>query len=175
LIKVFIGFFLTFSCTSTAHAECSAKASRAWGALTIDAVSSGPTCAKAVVILIIREKSGEAKWARAHIAAQLLNFSQDPIADSNAMTEALKGWIAGDGFKTSVGALADWPAGKTEYMQDAEFPFRLVDNIDRATFLKYRSAKLLLFCYIQGIESGNCLVLDKNSEIIELGVQSFPG
>jgi hypothetical protein len=175
VIKVFIGFFLTFAFTGTAYAECSSKASRAWGALTIAAVSSGPTCAKAVVTMIIREKSGEAKWARAHVAAQLLNFSQDPIADSNAMTKALKGWIAGDGFKTSVDALADWPVGKTEYMQGAEFPFRLADNIERATFLKYRSAKLSLFCYIQGIESGNCLTLDKNNEIIELGVQSFPG
>ena len=154
---------------STAHAlaytGCNAQAERKWNGLTIEAFSQGDTCENAVVTLVIRDKEGKPIWARAHVASQLLNFSEQPSTDAKGMIGKLGGWISGEGFMTSVDKLTF----------DGEFPFTVSSDIEAAALKAYRKQKLPLFCYIQGIESGNCLALDKKGQIVELGVQSFPG
>lgn len=153
------------SSQALAYTSCNAQAERKWNGLTVEAVSQGDTCEDAVVTLVIRDKAGKPIWARAHIASQLLSFTDGPIASSKAMIEKLSGWISGEGFMQSADKLT----------LDGEFPFTASSDIDQSALKKYRKQKLPLFCYIQGMESGNCLAIDKNGGIVELGVQSFPG
>ena len=162
-----IGFSGAVFCSTQtlAYTNCNAQAERKWRGLTIEAFSQGDACEDAVVTLVIRDKAGKPIWARAHIGAQLMNFSQDSIANSKAMVEKLSGWISGDGFMTSADKLT----------LDGEFPFTASSDIDAKALKAYRKQKLPLFCYIQGMESGNCLAVDKDGAIVELGVQSFPG
>jgi hypothetical protein len=48
-------------------------------------------------------------------------------------------------------------------------------DVEHSAFVTYRKQKRAIFCYIQGMESGNCLMQNRGGEIVELGVQSFPG
>jgi hypothetical protein len=157
---------MLIACVSSAQgADCSARTTRTWGDYSINAQSSGPSCAKAVVTIVIRNKFGEAKMARSYIAAQLMNFSQSPSPDVKAMTNALKDWTSGKGFMNSVDKLT----------LGGEFPFTPDDALDAPSFKAFRAAKTPIFCYVQGMESGLCIGVRKDSELVQMGVQGFPG
>lgn len=146
-------------------ASCSGVVSRTWIAnLRIEALASGPSCKDAVAVLTIRKASGQVLWTRAHAARELLNFTQDPITDSKSMTVKLKEWMSGDGFMNSADKLTE----------SGEFPFTRAEGVNQTMFKKYQASKLPVFCYVQGMESGNCLIVDKGT-VVELGIQSFPG
>ncbi len=163
--KLLTVLVMMFAVTPAA-AACSATAARAWvGGTTIEAFAHGPSCAKAVVTLVIRNKVGNPLFMQAHDTAFLMNFTLAPAANAKALGTTLKDWISGGGFMTSADKL----------VVDGEFPFMVDEGVDAATLAKYRKAKLPLFCYIQGMESGNCLVLDKEGAVVDIGVQSFPG
>jgi hypothetical protein len=162
--------------SGNAQSTCTATTSRTWSKdFTIEAFSHGPTCANSVVTIIIRDRSGKAIWTQAHIAAYLLSFSDTAIVSSKAMKAALGSWISGLDTLNSSDQLPDWPAGKTAYTDGAEFPFTLAEGIDRDSLLNYRKEKLPLFCFVQGMESLNCVMRDNDGTIIELGLQAFPG
>jgi hypothetical protein len=158
--------FLGAAVPAQAAGNCSASASRAWlGGTTIEAFAQGPTCEKAVVTLVIRNMAGNPLFMQAHDTAFLMNFTQAPAANAKALGVTLKDWISGGGFMTSADRL----------VLDGEFPFTVNEGVGKATLAKYRKEKMPLFCYIQGMESGNCVVLDKDGAVVDLGVQSFPG
>ncbi len=146
-----------------ASAACTASASRSWvSGLTIEAFAQGPSCSQAVATIIIRKKSGEPVWVQSYITSFIMNFTQPPAANNKVLTTTLKDWISGEGFMKSADKL----------VENGEFPFTKNDD---GEFAKYRKSKAPLFCYIQGMESGNCLTVDKDGAVVELGVQSFPG
>jgi hypothetical protein len=160
---IFIGCALM---VTPAYAACSASASRSWiSGLTIEAFAQGPSCAQAVATLVIRNNSGEALWAQAHVTSFLMNFTQPPATTGKALASTLKDWISGDGFMKSADKL----------VEGSEFPFTLDGGLNKDDFAKFRKAKAPLFCFIQGMESGTCLALDKDGGVVELGVQQFPG
>ena len=163
--KLRFGILLCCALMATpADASCTASASRSWvSGLTIDAFAQGPTCAQAVGVISIRKKSGEAVWVQSYITANVMNFTQPAATNSKILTATLKDWISGNGFMKSADKL----------VEGGEFPF--TKNDDAQSFAKFRKSKAPLFCYIQGMESGNCLTVDKDGAVVELGVQSFPG
>ena len=163
--RTFIALFIFILFSSAANAACNATAARAWAGLQIEASASGSNCSQAVVTINLRKGNGEALWAHSYIAKQLLNFAQINSSDTKAMTKALVSWISGEGFMKSADALK----------LDGEFPFTPTESIDAASLAQYRKARLPLFCFIQGMESGNCLAKNKYGNLIELGVQRFPG
>ena len=163
--KTVFALLILMLLSSSANAACNAVVSRPWTGFKIEASTSGPNCAQAVATISLRKANGEAIWTHSYIAQQLLNFSQINSADSKAMAKALGDWISGEGFMKSVDALK----------MDGEFPFTPTEGIDGATVAQYRKAKRPLFCFIQGMESGNCLTKSKDGTLIELGIQSFPG
>ncbi len=165
MLKIGLGLVLGLALfTSPASAACTASASRNWvSGLTIEAFAQGPSCAQAVAVISIRKKSGEAVWVQSYITANVMNFTQPAASTSKQLAATLKDWISGDGFMKSADKL----------VESGEFPF--TKNDDAETFTKYRKAKAPLFCYIQGMESGNCLTVGKDGAVVELGVQSFPG
>ena len=163
--RLALALLIQLASVVAANASCSLESSRSWSGFKIEAVASGPDCAKAVVSLIIRNSSGGALWTHSYVTSELMSFSQSTDADDKAMLALLKDWISGEGFMKSADKL----------VMDGEFSFDLGEGIDAATFAKYRKSKLPLFCYIQGMESGNCLAKSQDGSLIELGLQRFPG
>ena len=164
--------------------RCDVRATRIWQSdhskpFTVDAFSSGPDCSNAVVSLVIRSKTGKPEFWFSSPAADLAAFTtinEKPIANSKAMKAALEQWIGLatkpilDGFDK----LPDWKAGDAGPTQ-SEFPFRVNDAITRDDYIKWRKSKRALFCFVQGMESANCLIVNDSGSIIEVGIQSFPG
>ncbi|MBG1231033.1 hypothetical protein [Aestuariivirga litoralis] len=162
---VSLAFLVMMMSATAANAACTASASRVWNGLTVEAVAAGPDCAKAVVTLTLRQSSGDPLWTRSFITVQLMNFSQNPASDGKSMTKTVKDWISGSGFMQTADKL----------VLDGEFPFDPSAEVDKATFTALRKAKAPLLCYVQGMESGNCLAIDKDGSVVELGIQRFPG
>ena len=163
--RTVLALILFILLSSSATAACNATTSRLWAGLKIEASSTGPNCPQAVITISLRQGNGEALWTHSYIAKQLLNFSQINSSDTKAMAKTLGNWISGEGFMKTADALK----------LDGEFPFTSTEGVDAATLAQYRKAKLPLFCFIQGMESGNCLAKNKDGNLIELGLQSFPG
>ena len=164
MIKFWIAAFAICGATA-AQADCMVSNKRSWEGLTIEANSSGPKCGSAVATLTLRRSSGAVAWTHAYDTTQLLNFSQTPHDDTKAMTKLLGEWISGEGFMKSADRLA----------VDGEFPFSLAQDVEAKAFATYRKEKLAVFCFIQGMESGTCLMRGRDGGLTELGVQNFPG
>lgn len=164
-MKKFWALALLLSATS-AEATCNAQSSRHWvKGFRIEAFAQGPTCAQAVATLIVRNKSGDAVWAHSYITNFLMNFTQPPPAIVKALADNMNDWISGGGFMTSADKL----------VLEGEFPFTVNEAIDADALKRYRNSKAPIFCFIQGMESGNCLVLERDGGVVDLGVQGFPG
>ncbi len=157
--------------------RCDARATMLWmpaqGQVVVaEAVSDGPTCALAVVTLVLRGPSGQPLWVDSRVASQVMTFGG--VKTLAAMNKALNEWIA---QRTSILArsdkLPDWQRGATA-PQAGEFPFLPDADIDREAYMKIRAAKVPVFCYVQGMESMTCVALTADG-IMKVGVQTFPG
>ena len=92
------------------------------------------------------------------------------------MTKQLADWIAADDRLTDSSALPDWPEKVTDGVLPpaAEFPFRVEEGQDRESYLALRKAKLPILCFVAGMESQRCILLEKGG-VVEIGTHSFPG
>jgi hypothetical protein len=70
-------------------------------------------------------------------------------------------------------ALPEWKA-KDDFPINGEFMFYVEEGIDRAAYDVIRKADLPMYCFVQGMESVACLVL-QDGGLFKVGVQSFPG
>ncbi len=86
-------------------------------------------------------------------------------ADGVTLESALALWLEPDSWRPHTGELPD-------YNDPAEFPF--MPSLTEADYEAARAAEHPMLCYVQGMESQLCLaVID--GEIVEMGVQRFPG
>jgi len=175
---------LAVACTPAATTEtaavsgCQAAATETWtpadGAdpLTIEANSSGPDCAHAIATLTVRDASNDVMFADVFVTEQVMLLAG--VADAAAMQTALAEWIDSDrpAFATTS-ALPDWPQG-AESPDAGEFPFHVDEGLAQADYLALRSRGVPTLCYVQGMESLNCLALE-NEQLTPIGVQQFPG
>ena len=137
----------------------------------LQAFSNGPTCAKAVVVFVIRDPSGKIVHAAAHQSEYVL-----PTKDARTrvqMQAALADWVGAATMADNHDNLPNWPAGMATPAPH-EFPFTPDPDISRADYLAIKANKTPYFCYVQGMESMRCLVL-KDGALEPFGVQSFPG
>jgi len=156
--------FFVFA-ASQAEASCRASASRSWGQHKIEASAAGPNCANAVLTLVVRADDNYAVWTKTYVADQLMNFSDSPAANAAAMKAKLKDWISGDGFMKTADQL----------QTSGEFPFTPAGDLNPGTMEDAVKNRSPVFCFIQGSESGQCLAEIWDGEVVELGVQAFPG
>jgi len=175
---------LAAACTPAATTQtaatsgCQAAATETWtpadGAdpLTIEANSSGPDCAHAIATLTVRDASNDVMFTDVFVTEQVMLLAGVP--DAAAMQTALAEWIDSDRqtFATSA-ALPDWPQG-AESPDAGEFPLHVDDTLNRANYLALRSRGVPTLCYVQGMESLNCLALE-NDLLTPIGIQQFPG
>lgn len=157
---------------------CQARVAAAWATdadpnASIEAITTGPDCARSVATLIIRNGSGEPQYSTTYIPAHVMTLAQ--AHDTAAMQTALTEWIdpASNTTMQTTSALPEWPAN-AELPQNGEFPFYPETDVTRDIYNSYRERNLPMYCYVQGMESQACLTWDADSLVL-LGVQSFPG
>jgi hypothetical protein len=158
-------------------AACDTQATSDWrGAnnrvFIATASTSGPNCAQSVVLLVVRDHSGDVIWTDALPAAHVMGLN-DPTTQA-AMTLALADWVRGPTTRLRTTAdLAPW-AQTSGQPGESEFPFRPEDWIGEDTYERLAGEASPMFCYIQGMESIACLV-EFDDRLEKIGVQSFPG
>lgn len=180
-----VAMIVMFAPQSISHAanRCNDRASLPWKAgnqtLTLEAISNGPECGKAIVVLVVRNANGEPLWTFVSRAADVAMFAPDHTANGKNMTGALKKWLAVglNSNRKDMGTLPDWKQGADGPAEDppSEFSFTVSANLDHKTYVGWRKAKRPLFCFVQGMESENCITVSPEGTIVDVGIQSFPG
>lgn len=157
---------------------CDARAVATWNTpadanASAEAITTGPDCARAVATLIIRNGSGEPIYSETHIPSQVMVLAQ--ASTPAAMQTALQEWVdpASNTTMQTSSALPEWPAN-ADSPQNGEFPFYPAEGVTRDLYNQVRDANVPLYCYVQGMESSNCLAL-RDGALESVGVQSFPG
>lgn len=163
---------------AAAERGCEAVEVKPWRPLsgtefTVEAISSGPDCARAVAALAVRDVQGNVLWAEAAPSMHIMVLAQ--AHDLAAMRTSLAEWADASNNTTmqTTAALPDWPQG-SDGPVSGEFPFYVEPGYDRDSYLQLRQSNVPLFCYVQGMESMGCLAL-QNGSLNKIGVQSFPG
>lgn len=136
-----------------------------------EAFAHGPSCDKAVVLVVVRGADGTPLWTDSRVGAFVMLFAG--VKTSREMQSALTEWIRQDHQFKSAASLPSWPPG-AEQPVSGEFPFLPDEAVDRDFYESARRAQLPLFCYVQGMESMACVVL-KDGGMTKIGVQLFPG
>ncbi len=159
--------------TEVMSAGCDARAVGSWTAgeatYSLEATTAGPDCARAVGTFVVRDSSGAPIYAEAHLAQHVMMLSH--ADDTNAMETALGEWTTVQAQTSSQ--LPEW-AANADSPVSGEFPFYPHEGIDRAQYEAVRANNLPMLCYVQGMESLNCLVLEEGG-FASIGLQSFPG
>ena len=157
---------------------CSVHASGRWiaypagRAYGTEAFSSGPTCAQAAVMIVVRAPDGGVAWVDAAPGEHVMTFAS--VKTRQEMSSALTDWLSQTSMFKTTRELPAWPEGAQE-PKSGEFPFMPESWIDREYYERTRAEGLPLFCYIQGMESIACIVLSRDGQMEKIGVQSFPG
>lgn len=150
---------------------CAASATAPWQANTVEAFTSGPSCAHAVATIVVRAPDGAALMTEAAPVEHL--FGLNEAADPATMKQKLAEWIdQKDSALASAGKLPEWKADAET--PGGEFPFYPEAGFDRAAYEELRAANAPLFCFVQGMESQACYVL-RDGALDKIGLQTFPG
>jgi hypothetical protein len=149
---------------------CDARASGTWrDTFAVEASTAGSSCKDAEATLTVKNEAGVELLRFTAPIAQVMVLAS--AADVPAMRTALADWIKGEQMPTSA-ALPAWAAGANN--PGGEFPFYPEDGVTRERYDQVRAANLPMFCFVQGMESMACHVLE-NDAFVKLGVQTFPG
>jgi hypothetical protein len=156
--------------------RCDARTSGAWRPaeninVVVEAASLGATCADAVATIVARDENG-VLWTQAYPVSHVMVLVG--ANNESAMRVALGDWIdsSNQTFATSS-ALPDWPQG-SDLPVSGEFPLYVDASLDRTDYLALRERDVPVFCYVQGMESQNCLAYE-NGLLTPIGLQTFPG
>lgn len=156
---------------AVAENGCPATASGTWETLQVSANANGADCATAQATLTI-SNGDQTLWSEVYPVNQVMVLAgADSVED---LQRRLNEWVNPPGAaRNSTGDLPVWAAGG-EHPMSGEFPFYQEEGVDRATYETLRGRDAPMFCYVQGMESEACLVLE-NGRITKIGAQSFPG
>ncbi len=130
----------------------------------VTARAEGPSCAQAVVTLVIRSANGDALWA---YAAKYLDLTMGgagpegaPEVTEEQMDAFLQGWANVSMMRSTE--LPEWRADAptlSASVQELSYdtPF------NRETYEMLRTQDLPLLCYAAGAEASQCLIIDPAS------------
>ena len=161
---------------SQASVRCTARATAPWVGgpaprLRLEAFSDGPTCAKAIAVFAVRDSVGKVVFSQSHTSEFLATTSQ--ARTPTQMRAALGAWLGAGDRRFNHATLPNWLVGADRPVEQ-EFPFMPDPSITRADYLAIKSSRAPVLCYVQGMESLNCLVY-RNGGLEPFGIQSFPG
>lgn len=157
--------------------RCTASTQVFWDALpgwTIEAFADGPDCARALAVFALRDVAGDVRWTATYRAEQNMLLAQ-AATNSEQLTRELVDWITPHGIVSRADQLPEWKDGESLPVL-GDFVFYPAEGLDRAAYEAIRATKKPAFCYVQGMESLNCLVIDPASgEVIAVGIQTIAG
>jgi hypothetical protein len=156
--------------------RCTTFAATPWAAgpnprVRIEAFSDGPSCAKAVAVIVVRDVLGSVLYSDSYQTQFVL-----PLSEARSRTQlqaALQNWMTGVNGASLKNNLPDWVRGATAPIEK-EFGFSPAEGITRDDYLAIKSGRAPLLCYVQGMESIKCLVY-RNGGFQDFGIQAFPG
>ena len=133
---------------------------------TVSAMSAGPSCAQAVVTLVVRDANGDPLWAFAKTYHDLRTGGVPPpgVAPPAVSVENMQKFLDSLADVTTMqsGQLPDWidgAAGPT----DASRPFHYSTAYQRDTYEALRASNRPLICYAAAAEATQCLIIDSAS------------
>jgi hypothetical protein len=129
------------------------------------ASSEGPSCAQAVVTLVIRNADGDPLWAFASTYYDLTMGGVPPegaeaISDER-MEEFLTGWA--NVTEQTSNELPEWREGFDSLSASAQ-TFSYDTPFDRETYEMLRGRNLRMLCYAAAVEGSQCLIIDPASQ-----------
>ncbi|MDP3738371.1 MAG: hypothetical protein Q8R02_13330 [Hyphomonadaceae bacterium] len=157
---------------------CDARVEKPWvvGAAThtVEASTTGPSCAQAVVTLAVRGADGTPELAWSSPTQDI--FGLYDAADAEAMKTALADWIdQSHSMFATASALPAWTDGKeAPGAPNEEFPFHAETWFDRQAWEQMRKDNAPVFAFPQGRESQAVFIL-RDGRLEPIGVQQFPG
>jgi hypothetical protein len=135
---------------------CAAEARATWmvgdRAFQVRAVTEGPDCAHAAVVLTVRTPEGELLLAEAHRTLDL--FCLSSVKDLAMMERELARFIEPSGFSNSA-ELPDWPEF-ADWPHSDYFSFYPEELVDRDVWLELREAGHPLLCFLNHREHLVC-------------------
>jgi hypothetical protein len=178
--SIALASLLLVSAAGSASADCTAKVEVPWASakqfgLSLAAHAVGPNCATSAVVLVVLDAKRDVKWSTTRLAQQTLGFTEG-ITDDASMTAALKIWVE-QRKPQSTSELPDWKSGtdRPEREGSGEFGYYTSEGTTRDYYLETRNKGQPLFCFVQGIESTNCIAAAASDNIYEIGGFTFPG
>lgn len=167
--------------TQTAAAGCARSAthevtwSNAAAPDVVTATSAGPSCAQAVVTLVMRNAAGDPLLAFAATHYAMTAGDSPPPDGLPAVSDAdmdrfLAGWANVTEMRS--GALPEWRADAATLTESAT-TFAYVTPFSRDVYENMRSRDLPMVCYAGAVEGSRCLIIDPAtgapSEIVAYG------
>lgn len=154
-------------------AGCRAQANANWvnqdSTLLVEVQARGISCETSVVRLTIRAPNGSPVYTWLGQAHHIFGLSG--AKDAQAMSAALADWIAAKDSTSSD--LHPWEITEGQ-VRRAEFPFTPSPWVNEQIYGQIRAAGLPMFCFAQGFETMNCLVL-RGGAVEQIGTWAFPG
>ncbi|MFT3729741.1 MAG: hypothetical protein QM759_18105 [Terricaulis sp.] len=133
---------------------------------TVSAQSEGPSCAQAVVTLVVRNTHGDPLWVFANTYYDLRTGGVPPVgvAPPAVSAEDMQKFLQSFANVTRMQSsqLPDWAEGAAG-PADASRPFHYSTAYPRYTYEALRASNRALICYAAAAEATQCLVMDPAS------------
>lgn len=146
---------------------------KAW---QVEAVSFGPDCKRAVILLVMRQEGGLSVFTNV-MSTDGIHFIDLEADKPETMKKALAALLDQSGSNLqSTADLKPWKAGAEAPEPSGEFDFYPHADMNQEWYEELRAKKLPLFCYVPGLESLHCVAVDPSvDQAIPMGAQAFPG
>jgi len=132
----------------------------------VSASSAGPSCAQAVITLVVRNSAGDPLWTFANTYRDLRTGGVAPVGMSppEVSLEQMEKFLASMANLTQLRAsqLPDWPATGPG-PADPTRPLHYTTAFHRDAYLGLRASDRPLICYAAAAEATQCLVMDPAS------------
>jgi hypothetical protein len=133
--------------------------------------STGRSCARAALSYTILNARGRVLFRQTHQSQFVAPFAQ--VRTRSQMRAALTDWIKPVNRANFKAGLPDWLAG-ADAPEAREFGFTPAETMTREEYLGIKADATPLRCYVQGMESINCVIFH-GGVIDPFGIQAFPG
>lgn len=135
----------------------------------VEARAFGPTCANAVVTLVVRGADGTPLSVFSTAHPWLVGVAADPASADAAVDNLLREWVQVKVDTTN--SLPDWPQ-RANAFKDQLGAF-MTTPFDRDTYLDIRARGAPRLCFATGVSSGQCIYYDAKSgtapKVLETG------
>lgn len=127
----------------------------------ITASSAGPSCAQAVVTLVVRNVDGDPLWAFASTYYDMRFGGVPPEGAPEVSDDEMNAFLSGWSQVTlqRTGELPEWRRGAATLSESAS-TFAYATPFDRDVYGQMRTRDLPMICYAAAVESSQCLIID---------------